>query len=1147
MQNYRKIFSEGLNADDDFSIIGKGQWVNASNVRTFTTDNGATGRVENINGNALLSNTFPAGTNKCIGGVADETKKRIIFFNWNSNGNHGIYAYDKIATITYTILLNSQIEGGLGFDKYHRISSNAKIVGNLLQFTDNLNEPRCFNIEAAIKLNQSGYSTSEVPYAAPLKYTTLTLIKRPPIFPVTAVKVDDSSYPNNFIQDNAYQFTYRYQYRDYQISALSAYSKLVPYNAAGDTYKRIDIAIPVSEFIDDDIFAVELCVKYGNTGKTFIIKRWDKDFDPAAIAAHNTGTALSYQFFDDTIGEVLSDDVSVQSFDNIPLTSKTIEVAKDRNFIANNLSGYSTPKISSLSSNIINTTTGGGSLSGAWGYVTLHANWSSPGGCQDSYMYPFVYVASTGNFYYFPAVRASTAWNGGTDTSDLTATQNVLDATATGANEAGFITVLKLFSGYPATSGCTFGTPQWQSAYEISYDFFGVAHPVTILTTNSGVGGFFKSASTYKVSIAFYDRYRRKCGIIRQFTTNYIPERTFSQASFSAAIQWTLSNTDTGNEIPDWAYYYQIHITRNQTTRFFLQGRTKGAAYITKNQDGTFAYPSGGSTFSIGATYAIAIDISSLNAFGLGYEFTEGDLIRIGKSDDTNVLLRVIGADGKYVLCNPTDIGSLDITSTVFLIELFTPYKPVIIEPYYETGDVYTINNPGTNTRNYSTITGILNGDAYAIERKFDSSTSYFVEAMSPNDKEWQIWQTDTGWPNTIDTIGQKLLKNTIQYSNTYIQGTKVNGLNKFETLNVKDLDAENGSIQKLQLSNKQQADGTVMLAICEDECVSMYLGEQELLDTQGSAFIAQAKDVIGSVRALKGSMGTSNPESIFEYNGQVFWWDVRNGSAARYADNGLFPISKYKFVKPANLFSRKFSSLSVSDIEALGSDPFIIGGFDPYHKEILFTIPSTEATPPKGFLEDYVNPQIIYPYDIYDGVGKTLVYKHEADIWMGSMSFQAEFFVKMDNDLYSFKNGALYIHNQPNSAMLYGVPIISSLMYANNPGAIHTFLSIGLESNKIPSFVHLRTEDPYVQSSDLLPSDFVTKEGVIEASILRDGLSPNVNGDYNAKQFTGDRLFGKALLTMLQYEFVNDPSKLQLRVVNTGNIINQGTLINKQ
>jgi hypothetical protein len=118
--------------------------------------------------------------------------------------------------------------------------------------------------------------------------------------------------------------------------------------------------------------------------------------------------------------------------------------------------------------------------------------------------------------------------------------------------------------------------------------------------------------------------------------------------------------------------------------------------------------------------------------------------------------------------------------------------------------------------------------------------------------------------------------------------------------------------------------------------------------------------------------------------------------------------------------------------------------------------------------------------------------------------------------------------------------------MFTANPGAIHTFYSIGLESNKVPSWVHFRTEDPQVQSSDLINTDFIVKEGVIGTSLLRDRLSPNATGDYNKKQVTGDRLYGKALLVLLEYEFQTDTTKLQLRRVNIGNNARVETLINK-
>jgi len=61
----------------------------------------------------------------------------------------------------------------------------------------------------------------------------------------------------------------------------------------------------------------------------------------------------------------------------------------------------------------------------------------------------------------------------------------------------------------------------------------------------------------------------------------------------------------------------------------------------------------------------------------------------------------------------------------------------------------------------------------------------------------------------------------------------------------------------------------------------------------------------------------------------------------------------------------------------------------------------------------------------------------------------------------------------------------------------------------------------------------------------MRDRFSPNTTGDYDKKQLSGDRLIGKALLTMLEYDFT-DSIPLELRIVDIGHIINTGTLLNK-
>jgi len=91
----KKYFNEGLDGDTQDFLVGANAYVNGKNFRFATTDKGAVGGLENVLSTRAITHSLPAGTNDCIGAVADEAKNRAIFFNWNSNGNHGIYCYDK--------------------------------------------------------------------------------------------------------------------------------------------------------------------------------------------------------------------------------------------------------------------------------------------------------------------------------------------------------------------------------------------------------------------------------------------------------------------------------------------------------------------------------------------------------------------------------------------------------------------------------------------------------------------------------------------------------------------------------------------------------------------------------------------------------------------------------------------------------------------------------------------------------------------------------------------------------------------------------------------------------------------------------------------------------------------------------------------
>lgn len=119
------------------------------------------------------------------------------------------------------------------------------------------------------------------------------------------------------------------------------------------------------------------------------------------------------------------------------------------------------------------------------------------------------------------------------------------------------------------------------------------------------------------------------------------------------------------------------------------------------------------------------------------------------------------------------------------------------------------------------------------------------------------------------------------------------------------------------------------MLAICNSDTYSIYIGESRLASGDQSFIVASPK-VIGDVRKQRSGFGTLHPESVVEENGYVYWYDKLSRAYVRYASNGIFPISEYKVVS-------YFEDVS----EINGVDDAVISGYDPYYKMVFVTFPN--------------------------------------------------------------------------------------------------------------------------------------------------------------------------------------------------------------
>lgn len=181
--------------------------------------------------------------------------------------------------------------------------------------------------------------------------------------------------------------------------------------------------------------------------------------------------------------------------------------------------------------------------------------------------------------------------------------------------------------------------------------------------------------------------------------------------------------------------------------------------------------------------------------------------------------------------------------------------------------------------------------------------------------------------------------------------------------------------------------------------------------------------------------------------------------------------------------------------------------------------------------------------YDNNDGQAGTWSYHPNVEKWISKYSYIPESFSMVGNRLVTFKNGNIYVHDSAAYNTFFGQVYDSVIAFPINEGGntIKFLDNIAIEGNT-PDRVHIRTEVPYVQSSDLVKDDFRLIEGVNYSSIYRDRLSPNTSGTVTDKLYKGDSMIGEIGKMMLVY---TQPSTMkELKFVNVAITPSSGQIV---
>lgn len=307
----------------------------------------------------------------------------------------------------------------------------------------------------------------------------------------------------------------------------------------------------------------------------------------------------------------------------------------------------------------------------------------------------------------------------------------------------------------------------------------------------------------------------------------------------------------------------------------------------------------------------------------------------------------------------------------------------------------------------------------------------------------------DIGVANIENTeYSEKNLYNTLIASNSYVENTKINGLNRFDFEDEFSLPNERTPITHLEVVND------VLLALHERNATSVYIGSKFLKQASGQDTVTTTDSFFGDERLLKGGYGTINPESVKRYLGQCFWWDANNGCVVRYSANGLDPISDQGL---KDYFRTK--------AETYSSGYKVFGAIDPYLELYLITFPDQDGLSPET-----------WAWDIKKGY------------WIGRFSFCFEQSISLGNNFATFKSQNIWKHHS-NSVYnnFYNTQYDSRITFVSNPDVAldKSFDNLSLDADE--AWDVLSITNPQGQDTDLLEAEFDLVDNQYYAYLKRD------------------------------------------------------------
>lgn len=663
-------FTGSMDMDSDRQDIKPGDYFTALNFRNIFTENGKEGSGENISGNQVVSNTLPSGTNKCIGTLEDVPGQTVFYWIWNSLGNHRLYRYypnnttNKIQTIVAGSVLN--------FGEWDYVS-HANLVGDLLYWVDNKRNP-----QRKINVNRANNTDKRVvfkvcigePEVATVRYsfqsgaTSYTIDVNYIVTTREAAIATATATFNSFPGlASAFTISNKGEYVQFEATGVGSWNISVTVLSGNivSWYKPVNFYTAIDERV------LDVC-------------GWPAWLEPDTSLINdpdvktNYLTGESYQFaysinYDDGETSVLS------KYSKWVYNDKTFRTSLIRDY--NNYDQNAIQSINATLNAVMIRYFDSGRLSSGRQIIKSIDIYVRTSGEVEFRLIETLRDYELEGSYYFYNNLAGTA----IDTAFRIKNSEALpvrSACQEVVNNRVFFADNTV--GYDNTD--VYPRIFEQASLIKSWDTTNLQRPLSL--------------GKYQFGIVYFDRYARNNGTQTNSSLLLQLQLVVNQTTTDTYVRWEIPKN---MQPPVWATHYAWVRTRELSAQAYYAIQKDGNATYKNASGVTVAYPSSTiRTAEIKLKYPLANLYYSKFAVGdtlLLQSTTTGDVFHISINsykDDTKTLVV------EYNTSNNPSLPDLN-SSDIKFIRIYTPYKNVEDESFYEFYECYNIINPGQSNR----------------------------------------------------------------------------------------------------------------------------------------------------------------------------------------------------------------------------------------------------------------------------------------------------------------------------------------------------------------------------------------------------------------------------------------------------------------